>query len=162
MFNPNINDLIDNVAFKLIDSKRTVSVVESCTGGFLSTCLTSISGASKYFKGSVVAYNNSVKENLLNISPNFIIDHGVVSRHVVELMAINIKSNFNTHFGLATTGYLDNANSTSKKPPSLHAWIAVSSNNYVKSEHIYLHKSRKENIYMVSEALLRLFVKQII
>lgn len=159
----NINqNLIKQIISRLIDVDGTVSVAESCTGGFVSTCLISNRGASKYFKGSVIAYNNDIKENFLDIPSHDISSHGVVSKYIAELMANNIRKKYQTTFGLATTGYLDVQFDEEKKFANLNAWVAVSAQNLIKSEQISLNKNRLENIFLVGDTALNLFRKHIV
>ena len=121
-------ELVKSIRFYLLDCELTVSTAESCTGGFVSHCLTSKKRASSYFKGSIIAYDNEIKKKLLNISQYTINKHGVVSRYVAELMAIGIRETFNTNFGLATTGYVDVYYKGSEKCSNLHAWVSISCN----------------------------------
>ena len=138
----------------------TVSVSESCTGGFISTFFTSQSGASKFFNGSVTTYSNASKNQFLDISNHDIDTYGVVSEEVVQAMASNIRSKFNTDYGLATTGYVDKSNLQDTE--ILRAWIAIVSNNKIISECVFLDKNRLQNISKVSHELLNLFVKEIV
>ena len=145
----------------MIDKNSTLSLAESCTGGFLSTFFTSKSGASKYFKGSIVTYTNESKIKLLGIKSDYIDKYGVVSKCIVELMAQNIRKKYNTTYGLATTGYMELSPPFSRRE-KLRAWVAISSKNYIISDCIFLKKNRLENICDVSYALLNLFRKEIL
>ena len=74
------NDTMPLVVANLLrESNSTLAFAESCTGGYLSHLITSISGSSKFFKGSVVAYDNKVKENILGVNAKLIEDYGAVS-----------------------------------------------------------------------------------
>jgi len=84
--------------------KMTVSTAESCTGGKIAQVLTSVSGASNYFKGSVVSYATSVKIDILGIPESLIKAHSVVSREVVSEMALSVKRLMKTDYAIATTG----------------------------------------------------------
>ena len=153
--------LIDSIILQMINNKQTLSIAESCTGGFLSSCFTSKKGASNYFVGSVVAYSNHIKESILDVNKIDILDFGVVSQPVVELMAKNIRKKYKTDFGLATTGYVDIFYDGVNHHSDLYAWIAISSDSFLKSEYISLEKSRLENISVVSETILKMFRKHI-
>lgn len=82
----------------------SLSVAESCTGGAIAERITSIPGASHYFKGSMVSYATTVKTNVLNVDKALIEKHSVVSEAVVEAMAANAKTLFQTDYAIATTG----------------------------------------------------------
>ncbi|MFV8325510.1 CinA family nicotinamide mononucleotide deamidase-related protein [Flavobacterium sp. ZS1P14] len=83
---------------------KTISTAESCTGGKIAEVLTSVSGSSKYFKGSVVSYATEVKINVLGIPESLIKKHSVVSSEVVSAMALSIKKMMKTDYAIATTG----------------------------------------------------------
>lgn len=86
---------------------KTVSTAESCTGGRIASAITAISGASNYFQGSIVAYQNEVKEELLGVPHQMIEQYGVVSQPVVEAMVRGACSLFHTDYALASTGYAE-------------------------------------------------------
>lgn len=88
----------------LTQQNKTVSTAESCTGGAIAHLLGSVPGASKYFKGSVVAYATEVKENVLGVPEDLIEKHSVVSAEVAKAMALNVKTLLKTDYAIATTG----------------------------------------------------------
>ena len=88
----------------LTKQNKTISTAESCTGGNIAAVLTSVSGASKYFKGSVVSYATEVKIDVLGIPESLIKENSVVSREVVSVMALNVKNMMKTDYAIATTG----------------------------------------------------------
>ena len=161
MFRNIDTDLLDEIVLLLNRNKSTISIAESCTGGFLSSCFVSKSGASNYFKGSLIAYSNDIKQEFLSISSTDINSHGIVSKYVVELMANNIRKKYTTDFGLATTGYLEKTQHELCDAHHLHAWIAIASHNFIISERIFLDQSRCDNMSHVAQAVLSLFIKQI-
>ncbi|MFV7236320.1 CinA family nicotinamide mononucleotide deamidase-related protein [Flavobacterium sp. ZB4R12] len=88
----------------LTKQNKTISTAESCTGGKIAEVLTSVSGSSKYFKGSVVSYATEVKINVLGIPESIIKEHSVVSREVVSAMALSVKRIMKTDYAIAATG----------------------------------------------------------
>ncbi|TDE30283.1 CinA family nicotinamide mononucleotide deamidase-related protein [Flavobacterium ranwuense] len=88
----------------LTKQNKTISTAESCTGGKIAAVLTSVSGSSKYFKGSVVSYATAVKIDVLGIPESLIKENSVVSREVVSAMALSIKKMMKTDYAIATTG----------------------------------------------------------
>ena len=92
------------VGHLLRQQNKTISIAESCTGGKIAQILTSVSGASKYFKGSVVSYATETKIAVLGLSEELIKEHTVVSAAVVKQMAINVKRMMKTDYAIATTG----------------------------------------------------------
>jgi nicotinamide-nucleotide amidase len=88
----------------LLKQNKTISTAESCTGGKIASILTSVSGASGYFKGSVVSYATAAKIDVLGVSKNLINKYSVVSKEVVSEMALNVKNMMKTDYAIATTG----------------------------------------------------------
>jgi nicotinamide-nucleotide amidase len=88
----------------LTQQDKTISTAESCTGGKIAQLLTSVAGASSYFKGSIVSYATETKINVLGIDEILIKEHTVVSAEVAKQMAISIKKIMKTDYAIATTG----------------------------------------------------------
>jgi nicotinamide-nucleotide amidase len=88
----------------LSDKKKTLATAESCTGGKIAQVITSVSGSSKYFKGSVVSYATETKIAVLGLSEKLIEEHSVVSFEVAKAMAISVKKLMKTDYAIATTG----------------------------------------------------------
>jgi nicotinamide-nucleotide amidase len=98
-------DTLEVVLGRLLKEKnKTIATAESCTGGKVAQLLTSVSGASSYFKGSVVAYDTAVKINVLGISEALIAQHSVVSKEVASAMALSVQKIMQTDYAIATTG----------------------------------------------------------
>ena len=99
------SETIEVVVGRLLAQKSlTVSTAESCTGGKIAQKITAIPGSSKYFKGSIVAYDTQIKINVLGISAELIANNTVVSAEVATAMAIAAKKIMKTDFAIATTG----------------------------------------------------------
>ncbi len=88
----------------LSDNNKTLATAESCTGGKIAQVITSVSGASKYFKGSVVSYATETKISVLGLSEQLIKEHSVVSFEVAKAMAISVKKIMKSDYAIATTG----------------------------------------------------------
>jgi nicotinamide-nucleotide amidase len=88
----------------LTKQNKTLATAESCTGGKIAQTLTAVPGASKYFKGSVVSYDASVKIDVLGLSESLIEEHEVVSAAVASAMALSVKKIMKTDYAIATTG----------------------------------------------------------
>jgi len=98
-------ETIEVMLGRLLTSKNaTLSTAESCTGGKIAQVITSVPGASNYFKGSVVSYATETKISVLGISSELIKEHSVVSFEVVKEMAFAVKKMMNTDYAIATTG----------------------------------------------------------
>ncbi|MFV8269770.1 CinA family nicotinamide mononucleotide deamidase-related protein [Flavobacterium sp. GT2N3] len=98
-------ETLEVVVGKMLTAQnKTISTAESCTGGKIAAVLTSVSGASAYFKGTVVSYATAVKIDVLGISESLVKENSVVSKAVVTAMALNIKNMMKTDYAIATTG----------------------------------------------------------
>lgn len=100
----------------LIKKCKTIAVAESCTGGAVAHTITKVSGSSRYFKGGVVAYSNSVKIQLLGVDKDTLESVGAVSKETAIQMAKGIRKTLNTDIGLSTTGIAGPDGGTDEKP----------------------------------------------
>ncbi|MEE2700426.1 MAG: CinA family protein [Bacteroidota bacterium] len=97
--------LVKEIAALLTTQNKTVSVAESCTGGNISAMLTSISGSSNFFKGGIIAYSKQVKMNLLQVKKEDLEKYSAVSEQVANQMADGIRSQMQSDYTIATTGF---------------------------------------------------------
>lgn len=99
------DETIEVMLGRLLTSKNaTLATAESCTGGKIAQVITSVPGASNYFKGSVVSYATETKISVLGISSELIKEHSVVSYELAKEMAMAVKKIMNTDYAIATTG----------------------------------------------------------
>ena len=145
----------------LIYKNKTVSTAESCTGGEIAHLITSVPGSSAYYKGSVIAYTNSVKTQLLGVQDYILTRYGAVSENTVKEMAIGARSLFKTDYAVATSGIAGPDGGTNLKPVGT-IWIAVASEKGTVCEKRVFGNDRITNIKRFSLAALNLLRKQII
>ena len=129
----------------LKDNGMTLSLAESCSGGYIAHLLTSIAGSSAYFKGGVVSYANSAKVNLLHVQQSTLDTHGAVSQEVVEEMAKGAKNAFDTDCAIAVSGVAGPDGGTDEKPVGT-VWICTICKDTVVSKQYLFGKSRENNI----------------
>ncbi|WP_396177042.1 competence/damage-inducible protein A [Flavobacterium sp.] len=99
------NDTIEVVLGRVLtQNKLTLATAESCTGGKIAQRITSVAGASAYFKGSIVCYSEEVKTAILKVSKQTIADYSVVSEQVAKEMALNVQQLMNVDYAIAVTG----------------------------------------------------------
>jgi len=123
------DDTLPSVLIKeLTERNQTIVFAESCTGGLLSSSLTSISGSSQVFKGSIVSYSNELKNSLLNISEEKLTKYGAVSEEVCEAMAINVKEKLGADWAIAISGIAGPNGGSQDKPVGL-VYISISGPN---------------------------------
>lgn len=156
------DDSLEFVIGELLKKQnKKLALAESCTGGYVSHRITSIPGSSAYFSGAIVAYQDEVKIDHLNVSSDTIEKYGAVSEKTVTEMAINVKQKYNADYGLASSGIAGPGGGTVEKPVGL-IWIACARGNDVETKKLNLTKDRDVNIQIASVALLTLLYKILI
>ena len=137
-----MNLLIKKIINKLIKKKLTISVAESCTGGLLSSTITSIAGSSKIFTLGLVSYSNKSKINILKIPKKIIKKYGAVSEHVCIAMVKNVSKISKTNMSVSITGIAGPSGATRKKPVGL-VYIGVKKGNKIMSKkYLFINKGR--------------------
>ena len=131
------------VGQKLINSKLTISTVESCTGGLLAGRLINYPGISEVFMEGAVTYSNEAKIKRLGVSPDIINANGAVSREVAAAMAVGIAKVSGTNIGISTTGVAGPAGGTKEKPVGL-VYIGLCINGIVKTKELRLWGMRQK------------------
>ena len=129
----------------------SIATAESCTGGLLASRITSVSGASSFFKGGVIAYQNDVKINLLGVSELIINKKTEVSSQVAEEMANGVRKKLLVDFSIATTGYAGPKGGSELHPLGT-VFFAVSSRKKTISNR-FLFEGDRESI--VSQAVVK-------
>ncbi|MEI7595532.1 MAG: competence/damage-inducible protein A [Bacteroidota bacterium] len=116
IFSENNESLSQVLGKLLIENCKTIATAESCTGGYIAHQITLNEGCSAYFKGSVVAYSNEIKENILNVNSQIISTNGAVSAETVELMIKGVINKFNVDYAIAISGIAGPGGGTEEKP----------------------------------------------
>jgi nicotinamide-nucleotide amidase len=143
----------------LAENGKTISTAESCTGGTISSLITSIAGSSAYFLGSVTSYANSVKTGVLGVPEEIISRYGAVSSECVAAMAEGVRKLTGTDFSVATSGIAGPGGGSAEKPVGL-VWIGVSSERGTETFKMTFNSDRKRNIErFASSALYKIFKK---
>lgn len=122
--------------------KKTIGVAESCTGGLVSHRLTNVPGSSNYFRGSVVAYNNKVKEKILQVPLKTLEQCGAVSRETVQAMAGGIRKVSESDLGLAITGLAGPGGGREEKPVG-QVYVALAADNDLCTEEHHFSGKRE-------------------
>jgi PncC family amidohydrolase len=112
-------DRIETLHDVLRRRSATVSVAESCTGGLLGGAITEVSGSSDVFLGGITAYDNSVKEQLLDVDWSVLEQHGAVSNDVAKQMVHGVRERFDTSCAVSITGIAGPTGGTDEKPVGL-------------------------------------------
>ena len=155
--NDKLNEVVGNI---LIKNNRTLSVAESCTGGYLSKVITDVPGSSKYFKGGVIAYHNQVKIDELNINKNIIEKYGAVSKEVASLMSENIRKKYDCDYGVSTTG-IAGPDGGSKNKPVGRVYVSIATKKGIKCKEFTFSNKRELNRKITVYVCLSLLKKSI-
>ncbi|MDA9977594.1 CinA family nicotinamide mononucleotide deamidase-related protein [Flavobacteriaceae bacterium] len=152
-----VNSIELEIGKILAKSNKTLSTAESFTGGLISSRISSVPGASEYFKGSVVAYDTNVKKDLLKLDEGIINDFSVVSSQVANEMANNVKKLLDSDYSISTTGNAGPTKGDSKKDIGL-IYISIATPIETKSYKFNFGNNREKNIIKsVNKALELLF-----
>ncbi len=143
------------VAQLLKKSGTTLSTAESCTGGYIAHLITSASGASVYYKGTIVSYDNSIKTNVLEVSEDILNKDGAVSEATVKQMASKVREIMQTDYSIAVSGIMGPDGGSAEKPVGL-VWMAVADKNKVIAKSFQFRYDRQRNITLTATNALNL------
>ncbi|HQQ95180.1 MAG TPA: competence/damage-inducible protein A [Bacteroidia bacterium] len=145
----------------LRERQMSFSVAESCTGGYLSSLITAVPGASDVFKGGIVPYTNGAKRDLLGLDENIFQNFGAVSKECVTELARNARLKFNSDFGIGISGIAGPSGGTAEKPVGL-VWIAVAGKDKLIAMKYQFGENRQINITMSAITALNMLRKLIL
>ena len=160
-FGYDVDKLELEVGKLLVKSDFKLATAESCTGGYLAHLITSISGSSKYFEGSIVSYSNEIKKRQLGVASQTLEDFGAVSEQVVIEMANGVKSAMNVDYTIATSGISGPNGGTTEKPVGT-VWIAIATPNGVLTKLKRFGNNREKNIRQTALEALSMLRKELI
>ncbi len=147
---------MESVVGKLLKERtRTVSTAESCTGGYIAHLLTSHEGSSAFFKGSVVSYDNSIKQQVLGVTAETLATVGAVSEATVTQMVRSVLSIMQTDYAIAVSGIMGPGGGTVEKPVGL-VWVAVADKNNIVAKQFNFRYNRRRNIELTATYALNL------
>ncbi len=142
----------------LLKSKnKTIATAESCTGGYIAHKLTSLAGSSRWYRGSVVAYHNDVKSEILNVEEATLKEFGAVSEQTVQQMAKTARRLLKSDYAIAVSGIVGPDGGTSEKPVGM-VWIAVADDRRIYTRQFHFRRTRLQNIELATlNALFMLY-----
>ena len=128
---------------RLLRKKRLkISFAESCTGGLLSSAITSVSGSSKVFNLGLIPYSNQSKIKVLKVSKKIIKKYGAVSEQVCKAMTINVSKIGKTNMSVSVTGITGPSGGTRKKPVGL-VYVGIKKGNIINiKKYLFKNKGR--------------------
>lgn len=153
--------MIGKVIHLLKERTSTLAVAESCTGGRLAAAFTAAAGASEYFLGGVVAYDNKVKTAVLGVERDAIEKHGAVSRVVAQQMARGVQKITGADLALATTGVAGPGGGSPEKPVGT-IWIAVATSyGAATAQKFHFTGTRTENMDSAVDAAIGMLSRKL-
>lgn len=156
------NDSLPELIGKMLNERNfTLSTAESCTGGSIAQMITGIPGSSDYFTGGIVAYSNSVKQELLGVKEETLQNNGAVSEETVLEMANACRNLLGTDCAIAVSGIAGPAGGTEEKPVGT-TWIAVATPGRTIARKYLFGQHRQRNIQRASLAALSFLRKELI
>lgn len=149
--------MLESLHQRLIENKQTLSFAESITGGALAAKVVSLPDCSNYFLGSIVAYCDQAKMELLGVCHKTLAQKGAVSEQTAQEMALGAKKKFTSDFALATTGIAGPSGQSVEKPLGM-VCFALAHPSGVISWTSHFSGQRADVIKKsIDEALLKLF-----
>ena len=157
-----VNETIDVVVGRLLTQfGKSIATAESCTGGKIAQMITSVAGASNYFKGSIICYNKEIKNQILGLEKELLETKDVVSSEVAEAMALQIRKLSKTDYAIATTGNAGPTQEVGKAGVGI-VYIAVASPNGVDVQEFNFGQPREKVIERAANKALEMLQKEIL
>ncbi len=156
------DELLENAVGKLLKSQHlTLGTAESCTGGNIAAKITSISGSSQYYVGTIVAYSNDIKKKVLNVKEETLNDFGAVSENtVIEMVEGTLKA-LDCDYAIATSGIAGPTGGTQEKPVGT-VWLACGNRDKIVAKKLQLGNNRQKNIEISSVLALDMLRRMLI
>ena len=142
----------------LYKNNETLCTAESCTGGKISQAIIAVPGASQYFKGSIVAYSNEVKENLLHVSHQVLEEQSAVCEEVARQMVVGACQAMQCDYAISTTGIAGPTGGTVEIPVGT-IWIGYGSKDDVRTLKLSDDFGRDINLEIATNKAMQLFIE---
>jgi PncC family amidohydrolase len=155
--NPELLNITEKIKRVLTKRELTLSAAESCTGGLISHLITSVPGASVFFRADIIAYSRDAKENILAVSGKTIDTFGMISSETAVEMAEKIRLLAKTDYSVSSTGNLGPNVLEGKEKGLVH--LAACREGKAVTKKLILKGSRAENMEAASLAALNLLIE---
>ena len=154
------DSLEKNIGDLLVERKRTLGTAESCTGGYLAHLITSVSGSSAYYKGSIISYANEIKQDLLGVREETLQQFGAVSEQTVSEMLHGAIGQLKVDIAIAISGVAGPNGGTPEKPVgTVFIGIGTKEKTIVKKLSFTNHRERNIQLSsVVALVMLRKFL----
>jgi len=142
---------------RMYESGKTLGTAESCTGGRIAEAIIATPGASEYFKGGIISYTNEVKENLLNVSHELLMEKTAVCEEVAIAMVKGACKTLGVDYAIAATGVAGPGGGT-KEIPVGTIWLAYGSENNIRTCKLDSDQGRDKNLTTATFSALQGFL----
>jgi nicotinamide-nucleotide amidase len=149
------------IAAILKEKKKTLATAESCTGGYIAHLLTADPGASLFYKGGIVSYDNEVKEKVLKVNHHTLVTEGAVSEETVKQMVQGALLELETDYAVAVSGIMGPDGGSEDKPVGT-VWAAAGTREKVQTQKFQFRFNRQRNIELTANNALNLLRKVIL
>jgi nicotinamide-nucleotide amidase len=154
-------DTLESILGKLLKQQgKTLVTAESCTGGYIAHKITSVPGCSDYFKGALIAYSNSIKEDFCGVAKDILMNHGAVSEATALEMARATQISMKADCVIACTGIAGPGGGSDEKPVGT-TWIAVANGTKIQAAHFLFGNNRERNIQRASQTGLNMLIREL-
>ena len=143
----------------LVAQGATICTAESCTGGLIASLLTDVAGSSRYVRGGIVAYENAIKESLLGVNTQTLLDYGAVSEQTAREMAEGARARLETDYALSVTGIAGPGGGTDTKPVGLtFIGLAIPTGDTLVQRFVW-EGNRQHNKRASADAALKMLIE---
>lgn len=146
--------LSKNISELLYRSEKTMGTAESCTGGRIAEAIISVPGASNYFKGGIVSYTDEVKENLLGVSHEVLLEQTAVCEEVARQMVLGAIKTLHVDYAVSATGVAGPTGGTAENPVGT-IWLAYGSKDDVRTVKLTKDYGRDINLAIAANTALK-------
>lgn len=158
----NLDEKMEVVLGKLLKQKnKTMCTAESCTGGYIAHLITSMTGSSAFYDGSMVTYSYKAKEDLLQVNHQTLVEKGAVSEDVVKEMAKGALQHIGSDYAIAVSGIMGPGGGLPDKPVGT-VWIAVGNKERIVTQRLHFRFERQLNIQLTAVNALNMLRKFIL
>lgn len=158
MGDPELLALAERLQGLCLGRGLTVGLAESCTGGLISAALTSVPGASGYFRGSIVSYADAAKTDLLGVPVETLAAHGAVSAQAARAMAIGVRDRLGVSLGASVTGVSGPSGGSDEKPVGL-TYVGLAGDGFTDVRRHIWTGDRDANRHDSARAVLRWLIE---
>eukprot|EP01053_Blabericola_migrator_P010027 Blabericola_migrator_1__10026@NODE_5558_length_734_cov_10_745127_g3608_i0_p1_GENE_NODE_5558_length_734_cov_10_745127_g3608_i0NODE_5558_length_734_cov_10_745127_g3608_i0_p1_ORF_typecomplete_len164_score32_29CinA/PF02464_17/9_9e52_NODE_5558_length_734_cov_10_745127_g3608_i079570 len=144
-----LNTIVADIGRALVAKGQTLTVVESCTGGWIAKCLTDISGSSQWFNRGFITYSDFAKQDMVKVNEESLIKYGAVSEEVVKEMALGGKKEARADWSIAASGIAGPGGGSELKPVGT-VWFGIAKPDNTCETHLITFGGDRQSVRLQS------------